>query len=164
MGQTPTYTNQLQLIDKFIELAVQNQTTLNKLTQDLNEIKDLIGKSDATLFVLLHKLVANKEKIEEVHKKILEFIEKYSKREYTEAEVEEIGGYVKEIHELAKSLEETQQLECTDKIIETHEFIKGIKRRWKLFVALITGSALLITFAEKIIKLIIYLHTLLGGV
>lgn len=152
----------LELLDKFINLSISNQTTLNVLRTNLKEIQDSVGKSDATLFSLLHRLMAEKKDIERTHEKLLAFIDTYTKREYTEAEIEELGGPLREIHELTKNCSKNEQLECTEKIIETHAFVANIKKRWKWIVAFITAGAFIITFAERIVKLILYLHGL-GG-
>ena len=142
----------MDLMDKFMKLSVENQTTLYILTKGLKEVEDSVGKSDSTVFSLLHRLMAEKKDIERTHSKLKNFIDTFSKREYTNAEIEAIGGPLKEIYKLAGNYEIQKGLDCTEKIVETHAFVTSIKRRWKWIV----------TFAERIIKLILYLHGL-GG-
>jgi hypothetical protein len=153
----------MDLLDKFLKLSYENQTTLNLVLNDLKKLEESVGKSDATIFSLLHRLMAEKKSIEETHKKLLDFIDTFSKRNYTEAELAEIGGPLQEIYKLSENSTKQKELECTEKILETHDFIASIKKRWKWIVTFVTVGVFVVTFAEKIVKFILYLHKLLGG-
>jgi len=139
----PTKQELKELITKnkgeYIERLKVLEATSEKIKEQLKEITDVIGINEDILFHHIDNIGKINDTRDEVAKLVC-YIENLKKMEYSERDIEEIGGFVKKLNEV-------------------FAFIKAIKSR----TTMIIGSIGLITSLYGIIKVFEALIKYFGG-
>jgi hypothetical protein len=126
-------------LNKSVELHTESKVALGLINKDIGEIKETLGKSDRTVMSLLHGLERKGDSDQ-----VKNFIETYTKRNYTNDEVKNLGHHVEQVDDM-------------------HRFSMKLKGRLAITAALIAAIIGIATLGEKIIALWDFLVNL-GGV
>jgi len=126
-------------LNKTVELHTESKVALGLINKDLGEIKETLGKSDRTIMSLLHGLEKKGDSDQ-----VKNFIETYTKRNYTDNEIQDLGHHVEQVNDM-------------------HKFSMKLKGRLAITAALIAAIIGIATLGEKIVALWEFLVSL-GGV
>ena len=125
------------LFEQFNNLLVQIvayntkcKGVLEKLEGEINDLKVQIGKSDT------RSVMGELEKIDtNILKQAQSFLSTYTKRNYTEQEIKDLGGHVEQVHDL-------------------WTFHTWFKSKFAIFIGVILAIVAITTFGEKITALL----------
>lgn len=119
--------------NEYLEKLRNLEITTKSIENSLKEISDIIGADDDTLFHHIDNIGKINDTKEEVTK-LVDYIDNLKKTEYSENDIENLGGFIRKINEILT-------------------FVKSIKSK----TAIILGSVGLLTSAYGIIKFFEYL-------
>lgn len=134
-----------ELFKQFNELLIQIvayntkcKGVLENLESEVNELRRQIGKSDT------RSVMGELEKIDmQILEKASSFLETYTKRNYTDQEIKDLGSHVDQVNDMWK-------------------FHSWFKSKLAIFIGVILAIIAITTFGEKITELLRLIGILTG--
>jgi hypothetical protein len=118
------------LLIQIVAYNTKCKGVLEHLENEVNDLKNQIGKSDTK------SIMGELEKIDiKILEEAKEFLTTYTKRNYTEQEIKDLGGHVEQVDDLWK-------------------FHTWFKSKFAIFIGVILAIIAITTFGEKITALL----------